>query len=233
MRSFAQTAFVLYVFGALVFIGYRAITAFAPREHVPWTPISIDDPIGRATAVKLADFKNEPRACFATLEVAGVAFTRLVDSSSSDDCGFNDALTLDRSGVPYSATLQMTCPLTAALATWERQVAMPLAEEILGSPLARVETYGSYSCRRLYGRTSGRFSQHARANAVDISGFVLADGRTISVLRHWDAESAEGRYLAALRDGACEVFATVLSPDYNEAHADHFHLDMGMWSVCR
>ena len=93
-------------------------------------------------------------------------------------------------------------------------------------------------CRRLYGRDSGSWSEHARANAVDIAGFTLADGTRISVAGDWEEEGARGRFLKEVRDGACRLFATVLSPDYNAAHRDHFHLDqagrgaMG-WRACR
>jgi hypothetical protein len=87
----------------------------------------------------------------------------------------------------------------------------------------------------MYGASEGRWSEHATGNAIDIAGFVLEDGRRISVLGDWDGEDAEARFLRAVRDGACKSFATVLSPDYNAAHADHFHLDQdGRWSgVCR
>jgi hypothetical protein len=61
----------------------------------------------------------------------------------------------------------------------------------------------------------------------------LADGRRISVLRDWNDAAENGRFLKAVRDGACQQFNTVLSPDYNAAHRNHFHLDMGRWRVCR
>ena len=72
-------------------------------------------------------------------------------------------------------------------------------------------------------------------DVIDIAGFVLADGTRISVLRDWPGEGDKARFLRTVRDGACDGFATVLSPDYNAAHADHFHLDMSpRWrGVCR
>ena len=89
---------------------------------------------------------------------------------------------------------------------------------------------------RIYGGDTGNWSEHATGNAVDVSAFVLEDGRRISVLGDWnDADEAAG-FLHAARDAACDVFGTVLSPDYNAAHADHFHLDQearGFGSFCR
>ena len=118
---------------------------------------------------------------------------------------------------------------------WEREAVAPLAEEIFGSEIQRIEHLGAYSCRRLYGRDSGPWSEHATANAIDIAGFVLADGTRISVLNDWSGEGYKAQFLRRVRDDACNSFSTVLSPDYNAAHADHFHLDMSpRWrSVCR
>jgi hypothetical protein len=76
-------------------------------------------------------------------------------------------------------------------------------------------------------------SQHATANALDIAGFRLADGRRISVLADWSDSGDKGRFLREVREGACKQFNTVLGPDYNAAHRNHFHVDMGRWQVCR
>jgi hypothetical protein len=61
----------------------------------------------------------------------------------------------------------------------------------------------------------------------------LADGTRISVLADWDGPPAKAAFLRAVRDGACRFFDVVLSPDYNEAHRDHFHFDQGDQSACR
>ena len=129
----------------------------------------------------------------------------------------------------------MTCPVATAMELWRTKTVAPAAREIFGSDLARIEHLGVYSCRRLYGRSEGAWSEHATGNAIDIAAFVLEDGRRISVLGDWSGDEDEVRFLRAVRDGACDVFATVLSPDYNAAHADHFHFDQdSRWSgVCR
>ena len=66
-----------------------------------------------------------------------------------------------------------------------------------------------------------------------MAGFKLANGETISVLRDWNDPGPKGVFLRRVRDGGCRVFVTVLSPDYNAAHANHFHLDMGGWRLCK
>jgi len=102
----------------------------------------------------------------------------------------------------------------------------PAARVYLGSELVRVDTFGTYNCRTVAG--SGRLSEHAHANAVDIAAFLLADGRRISVQNGWgNGDPASRKFLRAVRDSACKRFRTVLSPDYNAAHHDHLHFDMG------
>ena len=111
---------------------------------------------------------------------------------------------------------------------------MPAARLYLGTELARVETFGSYSCRNINGRLAGKLSEHASANAVDVSGFLLADGRRITVKQDWNSpDPALRSFLLVIRTSACRRFKTVLSPDYNALHADHFHLDMGRGPFCK
>ena len=116
-----------------------------------------------------------------------------------------------------------------------RKKRMPAALEHLGSEIVRIEHMGAFNCRRIRGSGSGGWSEHATANAIDISAFVLADGRRISVLEDWEGDAASAAFLKAIRDDACDVFSTVLSPDFNAAHADHFHLDQAnrYVGVCR
>ena len=109
----------------------------------------------------------------------------------------------------------------------------PEARRVLGASVQRLEHYGSYACRNVYGREDGRLSQHATANALDLAGFVLADGRRITVARHWPGNGAEADFLQAIHRGACRFFNGVMGPEYNLAHADHLHLDRGPYRVCR
>jgi hypothetical protein len=114
----------------------------------------------------------------------------------------------------------------------------PAALRHFGQRVAGIDHFGSYSCRRLYGRDAGAWSEHASARAVDIAGFRLEDGRRISVAADWSGEGAAAAFLREVRDGACDLFATVLSPDYNAAHRDHLHFDHAArgatgWRGCR
>jgi hypothetical protein len=126
--------------------------------------------------------------------------------------------------------------VAAAFELWLRRGVQPAAQELLGARVARIEHLGTYSCRRMYARESGRWSEHATGNALDVSGFVLDDGRRVSVAAGWPGKGAEAAFLRRARTTACGAFGTVLSPDYNAAHADHLHLDQaapGFGGACR
>ena len=82
-------------------------------------------------------------------------------------------------------------------------------------------------------RGSNRMSQHARANAIDVSGFRLKNGRVISLVKDWNGSEEERAFLRDVRDGACDHFTAVLGPEFNALHADHFHFDLGWWPKCK
>lgn len=202
-------------------------------QHNPWAPLDLRDPPGWATAKKLTALREDVGECRAVLARSEVAFTAL-DATGDGPCARPDRTQLDNYPLAPN-TPAVTCPVAAALELWRRESAAPAARAILGSDLARIEHLGAFSCRRMYGGADGPWSEHATANAIDIAAFVLADGRRISVLADWEDTGPEAAFLRKVRDGACGSFATVLSPDYNAAHADHFHLDQDnrLVGVCR
>lgn len=202
-------------------------------EHNPWAPLDLRHPPGWATAGKLRALDGDIAACRAVLARSDIAFT-VLPAVGEAECARPDRTRLD--SYPLSpGRPATTCSVGIALALWERNVLAPAVEELFKSKIARIEHLGAYSCRRLYGRDSGPWSEHATGNAVDIAGFVLEDGSRISVRDDWATDGLKAGFLRRVRDGACRSFSTVLSPDYNAAHADHFHLDMrGGWGgACR
>ena len=103
----------------------------------------------------------------------------------------------------------------------------------MSSPISGITQLGTYACRNVNSQKDGRLSQHATANAIDIAAFRFANGKRVSVLRDFGKDTPEGRFLEAAHDEACSVFNVVLGPRYNKLHADHFHLDMGGFLMCR
>lgn len=209
-------------------------------QDVPWTRLDLADPIGAFTSRKLVALAETPDQCRTLLQMAGAMDQPVPPLAAGPDCGFSDGMLIAQGGrdMRYLPRQPVTsCPVAAALILLERQVIDPGARRHLGSEVAAVEHAGSYNCRRINGRSEGRFSEHATANALDITAFRLSDGRRISVRDDWQGSGPEARFLAEVRDGACMLFATTLSPDYNQAHSDHLHLDQarrGRWggSLC-
>ncbi len=100
-------------------------------------------------------------------------------------------------------------------------------------PVVAIDHYGGpMPAAPAMARRASRPASTATGDAVDIAAFHLADGRTVSVARDWASAGPQGAFLHRVRDGACRVFNGVLSPDYNAAHRDHLHLDMGQWTHC-
>lgn len=200
----------------------------------PWAPLDLDDAPGWTTAGKIAGLRNDPPSCRAVLERSGVAFESLPPAGDGA-CARPDRTVLTASALSPEPPAS-TCAVAAAYELWMRRGVQPAARDIFGSPVARVEHLGTYSCRRMYGRDDGPWSEHATGNALDVAGFVLEDGRRIALVADWLGEGDDARFLRSIRDSACEYYGTVLSPDYNAAHADHFHLDQAarsFGSVCR
>lgn len=172
----------------------------------------------------------------------------------------------------------MRCAVADTVLGWLTTTVQPLAKERLGAPVVKLKNAAAYVCRNRYNGTSTPLSEHALANALDVSEFVLESGEVVTVLDHWaklettstpplpvrkpappppptnaeatkpgDAKTTEiakkkrakakppkpkkpseaekARFLRFVHDGACETFGTVLGPESNEAHRDHFHLD--------
>ena len=197
-------------------------------------PPRVDVSPAALRAERIGEFQRDAPACRAALASAGFEIEPLPDVREGARCGYVEAVELTRSTYQYSGPVGGSCALTAALALWERDVVAPAAAAHLGQPVARIELAGSvYSCRPVAGRRDRRMSEHARANAADIGGFTLADGREIMVLGGWRGRADERAFLRAVRDGACDHFQAVLSPDYNRAHRDHLHFDLGRDKMCR
>ncbi|MGB7372392.1 extensin family protein [Erythrobacter sp.] len=176
-------------------------------------------------------------ACFAELGRAGATFEPLPDAYEGPGCNRLGTvrlsqLTGDVAPVSIANSGPVRCALARTFSDWARFGVDRAARQMLGSGLSRVETMGSYSCRNIAG--SNRRSAHAEAAAIDVSGFVLEDGRRITLAGDWDGGSREEReFLRTVHRSACKRFGTVLGPDYNSAHEDHFHLEESGGGFCR
>ena len=193
--------------------------------------------VRRSTATATTVTRPETRQCLSNLGASRAAFSPLPDKYYGAGCSAVGAVQLSRLSSD-SAALDIanlgpvTCPLAETFAGWARFGVDRAARQILGSRLVRIETFGSYACRNVEG--TGRRSAHATASAIDISGFVLADGRRITVLDNWsEGTGNEREFLQAVHASACKRFGTVLGPRYNAAHANHLHVELSGTGFCR
>lgn len=220
---------ILAIIAGAAVMGYR----WLPSYYNPFTPLSLDDPPGRITQFKLR--RLTPEACRDLLAQASqrnwITYQRVADSQGA--CPLTDVVRVRRLGaVSLSSSFLASCPLALSSALFMEQQARPLARQMMGSELKRVDHLGSYACRNIYNRPDARRSEHASAEALDISGFQLADGRRITVLRGWRDPQTQP-WLRAMLSASCGYYGNGLGPEYNAAHANHFHLGMRGYGLCR
>lgn len=145
-------------------------------------------------------------------------------SGAISGCGIADAVRLRSvAGVTLSETAVMDCRTAKSLKDWLVSTAKPALANS-GGGLAALGVAAHYSCRTRNNQPGAKISEHGKGRAIDISAFHLADGRTISVLNGWDAGGTRNA-MRLLHRGACGPFGTVLGPDADRYHLDHFHFD--------
>lgn len=202
-------------------------------QHNPWAPLDLRDPVGWATQSKLSALRSDPAPCRAVLSRSNVTFSAL-QPIGEGTCARPDRTVL--TGIAFTPQQPaMTCPVAAGLSLWIERSVNPAAKEIIGQEIRSIIHMGTYSCRRMYNDADAPWSEHATGNAIDIAGFILADGSRVSILDHWEGGGDKALFLRRIRDEACPIFGTVLSPEYNAAHRDHFHFDQAgrAWETCR
>ena len=204
-----------------------------PSHYNPFVPLQLSDPPGWLTKFKLQ--RLTPQQCQGLLEQAnrqGMISSQPV-ADSAGECPLSDVVRVRHFGsVALSSSFLASCPLALSSALFVARQAKPLTQSFMGSQLTRIEHLGSYACRNIYHRADARRSEHASAQAWDISGFQLADGRKVTVLRGWKDEKT-APWLRAMLNASCTYYGNGLGPEYNAAHANHFHLGMRGYGLCR
>ncbi len=231
IRIIGRLLFLFLLLGAALLVAlWRGWLEVAPRYN-PWAPLDVRETPNLLTPFKLWRLGDDRELCDLALATSGLRFTRLADSAPHPGCPVENAVRIQGANVGLSSSFMATCPLAVSFALFERHGLQPAAQAVFGQPVSRVEHVGSFACRSIAG--SQRPSQHSYANALDMVGFRLRDGQHISVLRDWPGQGDKARFLRLVQEAACDSFNVTLGPEYNAAHRDHFHVDMGMWRMCR
>jgi hypothetical protein len=229
MRQPAIIACLIILAGALAL--RSGLLNVSPRYN-PWAPLDPAATPNLLTRFKLYLLKRNPELCLAALRQSDIEFTRLEDKPDGK-CPLVNIVHVSTGGVQFNHSFTASCPLAVGWEIFRYNTLQQAAREHFNQPVVKVEHLGTYACRNIHNR--GRLSEHARANAIDVTAFVLADGTRISVAKDWreNDQSPRAAFLRQVHRGACQAFNVVLGPDFNAAHTDHFHFDMGGSRVCR
>lgn len=226
---------VLLLLGVLVLAAGQAwhLGWRPPAQWNPLAPLDVSQPPNWLTGFKLKRLRDDPALCQQALQSSQLRYRAQADSPASAKCPLSNVWRIEGGQARLSSGFLASCPLAVAYALFERHGLQPVAQRVLGQSVVQVDHLGSFACRNVYNRKAGRLSQHASANALDIAGFRLRDGQRIVLARDWQGTGDKAMFLREVRQAACEHFSTVLGQEYNAAHRDHFHVDMGRWQVCR
>ncbi|WP_377508422.1 extensin family protein [Octadecabacter sp. R77987] len=198
-------------------------------QAVPFSPRPTVRPPEILAMARRIDRERQRGAVCGDLEIQG---DTIGNHPGPGSCGVEGAVRVRTvAGVRLSPSAIMDCRTAGALRRWVQDGARRAVAD-QGGGIAGLRVIGHYSCRT---RSGGRLSEHAFGRAIDISAIKLRDGSEISVLRDWGS-GARGRALREMHRAACGPFGTVLGPDANADHRDHFHFDTARYrsgSYCR
>jgi hypothetical protein len=186
---------------------------------------------------------EEERACLASGLVHESAFVAARSALGGPSvCGALKPFAVSATGqgsVSLRPPALLRCPMVPAIEQWVQRVVIPAARYHFGMPVVELKIAASYSCRPMNNVDGATLSEHGHANALDVSGFVLANGYAVSVKTGWWGAFAERNFLRAVHHGGCSIFTTVLGPSYDANHRDHLHLDLayrgrdGFGHICK
>jgi hypothetical protein len=128
--------------------------------------------------------------------------------------------------VRLSQSAIMNCGMAEPMRDWLDDMVQPAAQRTFGESVVSVDVAASYACRPRNNSWGAKMSEHGFGNAIDISGFTLESGRKVTVLAGWQGDSQERHFLRTVHSDACREFRTVLGPESDRSHRDHFHLDL-------
>lgn len=185
-----------------------------PEAYVP-PPIEAEDPKAYAR-------------CTAELKAMGVAFTETKRIDDGNGCGIDRPLEVTTlgSGVKLTPPGTMRCQAAINLARWTHDVVAPMLKQSQPEEtLAEVNQASTYICRKRNGAETGKISEHAHGNAVDVAGFTFKSGKSFTIAPREEDSTLNGAFQRAIASAACLYFSTVLDPGSDKAHETHLHLD--------
>lgn len=179
--------------------------------------------------------------CLVDLKAMGAKFQE-VDPISEDEggCGIEKPLMLQEAlpGIRLSEPSPMRCPAALALSHWLKDTVQPAASIAFpGDRITGLRNASTYTCRKRNNAETGKISEHARGNAIDVIAIELDKGKAVEMTPKAEDSTMTGAFQRTATAGACLHFTTVLSPGSDATHEDHLHLDIlerkGGYRYCR
>ncbi|MDF1717594.1 MAG: extensin family protein [Antarcticimicrobium sp.] len=185
------------------------------------SPMPLARPEGLEEKVFLKKLKRRKGSVCGDIDIQGEPVGRVPGKLRG--CGIEDAVRVrEVAGVRLSQQAIMTCDTARALNTWVERGVKPAFRR--RGPVVELRVAAHYACRTRNNKRGAKISEHGKGRAIDISAFVMKDGEVITVREGW----GQGTTLRPLRDvwkAACGPFGTVLGPQADRYHRDHFHVD--------
>ncbi|MGV8938947.1 MAG: extensin family protein [Allorhizobium sp.] len=188
-----------------------------------------------------AESDEDFAVCSAALTTLGAQFTPQPRIDDDSGCGIDKPIRISQiiTGVKLSPEATVRCDTALELARWLKTVVIPVAETAMPEKgrLSGVNQASGYVCRLRNNAKTGKISEHASGNAIDLVSFSFANGTVPLIIAAAEDSTLAAAFQRALNATACLYFSTVLSPGSDAAHQDHMHLDVlerrGGYRYCR
>ena len=184
-----------------------------------------------APALTIASESEEDHAaCEKELQAMGASFKDVPRIDDGNGCGIDKPIVLSQAlpGIRVKPEGTMRCQTALALARWMQDMVIPAGHAALAKagPITTVNQASTYICRLRNNAATGKISEHARGNAIDVASFTFEDGTTVAVEPRREDPTLTGAFQRAVSAAGCLYFTTVLDPESDAAHENHFHLDV-------
>jgi hypothetical protein len=191
-------------------------------KEKPVVEVYVPPPIEKEDPQKL-------KTCLAELDALGVAYKPLPTIADANGCGVDRPFEVTSLGshVALVPAGKMRCETALQLARWTAGVVIPMLKTAKpNETLVGLDQASTYVCRKRNSAETGKISEHAHGNAVDIAGFRFKSGNSFSIKPRMQDSTLDGAFQRAITAAACLYFTTVLDPGSDKAHETHLHLDV-------
>ncbi|KQS76924.1 hypothetical protein ASG25_16075 [Rhizobium sp. Leaf384] len=218
-----------------------------PKDKPAEEKSSADKPAEPKTTTPVAELvitPEEPAAyaqCLTDLKALGVRFSEKPRIDDGKGCGIGKPISVTEilPGIKLAPEATLRCEAALELARWTKEAVLPAARVAMSEDgaLKTINQASSYICRLRNNASTGKISEHARGNAIDIASFTFKNGESIAIQPRDEDGTLSGAFQRAVTATGCLYFETVLDPGSDEAHENHLHFDVlqrrGNYRYCR